>query len=94
MAVDGGGGHYQFLSAHPHYVKHWPVLNEEMKGGYHTPWLLAYACTLQHMGEATEGRTWHPIGIHFTLQVSLLVDTFIEEMGVELTELKITSCWG
>ena len=46
------------------------------------------------MGEATEGRMWHPIGMRFTLQVSPLVDAFIEEMGVEITELGITSCWG
>ena len=37
---------------------------------------------------------WHPIGMRFTLQVSLLVDAFIEETGAELTELGITSCWG
>ena len=69
-------------------------LDEEPEEGDHMPWLLAYACTLQCMGEATEGRMWHPMGMHFTLQVSLLVDAFIEEMGVELTELRITSCWG
>ena len=46
------------------------------------------------MGEATEGRMWCPIGMHFALQVSPLVDTFIKETGAELTELGITSCWG
>ena len=45
------------------------------------------------MGEATEGRMWCPMGMHFTLQVSPLVDAFIEEMGAELTELGIASCW-
>ena len=69
-------------------------LDEDMKEGDCMPWLLAYTCALQHMGEATEERTWYPIGMHFTLQVSLFVDTFIEEMGAELTELGITSCWG
>ena len=58
------------------------------------PWLLAYAHALQCMGEATEGRMWCPSGMHFTPEVSLLVDAFIEEMGAELTELDITSCWG
>ena len=62
--------------------------------GDHTPWLLAYAYTLQCVGEAVEGRTWCPSGVHFTLQISLLVDTFIEETGAELIELDITSCWG
>ena len=37
---------------------------------------------------------WHPIGMRFTLHVSLLVDVFIEEMGAELTELRIASCWN
>ena len=33
-------------------------------------------------------------GMHFTLQISLLVNTFVDEMGAELIELDITSCWG
>ena len=62
--------------------------------GDHTPWLLAYTCTLQCVGEATEGRTWHPSGVCFTLQISPLVDAFIEEAGAELIELDIASSWG
>ena len=69
-------------------------LDEEPEEGDCTPWLLAYAHALQHVGEATEGRTWCPMGMHFTPQVSPLVDAFIEEMGAELTELRIASCWG
>ena len=69
-------------------------LDKEPKEGDHMPWLLAYTHALQHMGEAMEGRTWHPIGMHFTLQVSPLVDAFIKEMGAELTELRIASCWS
>ena len=69
-------------------------LDEELKEGDHTPWLLAYARTLQCVGEAVEGRMWCPMGMHFTLQVSPLVDAFIEETGAELTELRIASCWG
>ena len=69
-------------------------LDEELMGGDPMPWLLAYAHALQHMGEATGGRMWHPMGMCFTLQVCPLVDAFIEETGVELTELRITSCWG
>ena len=69
-------------------------LDEELEEGDHTPWLLAYAPALQHVGEATEGRTWCPMGMHITPQVSLLVDAFIEETGVALTELSIASCWG
>ena len=64
------------------------------KEGDHTPWLLAYACALQHVGKAAERRTWHPSGMCFTPQISLLVDAFIEETGAELIELNIASCWG
>ena len=67
-------------------------LDEEPEEGDRMPWLLAYACALQRMGEAAEGRMWHPMGMHFTPQVFPLVDTFIEEMGAELTELRIASC--
>ena len=59
-----------------------------------TPWLLAYTHTLQHVGEATEGRMWHPSGVHFTPQISPLVNAFIEETGAELIVLNITACWG
>ena len=41
-------------------------LNEHPKEGGHMPWLLAYACVLQCMGEATDGRMWWPSGVHFT----------------------------
>ena len=71
----------QFLKGHP----------EE---GGHTCWLLANAWTMQHMDEASEGRTWHSSGVHFTLQISLLVEAFIKETGTELIELDITSCCG
>ena len=37
------------------------------------------------MGEAAEGR-WHPMGIHFTPEVSPLVDAFIVKTEVELTD--------
>ena len=69
-------------------------LNEHPKEGDHTPWLLAYAHALQHMGEATDRRMWQPSGVHFTLQISLLVDVFIQETGVELVEADIASCCG
>ena len=41
-------------------------LDEKPKEGDHTPWLLAYARALQHVGEAIEERMWHPIGMHLT----------------------------
>ena len=69
-------------------------LNKCPKEGDCTPWLLAYAHVLQCMGEATVGRMWQPSGVHFTPQISLLVDVFIQETGVELVEADIASCWG
>ena len=70
------------------------LLNECPKEGDHTPWLLAYACTLQCVGEATDGRMWWPSGMDFTPQISLLVDVFIQETGAELVEADIASFWG
>ena len=60
----------------------------------HTPWLLAYACALQSVGVATEGRMWHSSGVCFTPQISPLVNAFIGETGAELIELDIATCWG
>ena len=69
-------------------------LNDCPKEGDCTPWLLAYAHTLQCMGEGADGRMWWPTGVCFTPQISLLVDVFIQETGVELVEADIASCWG
>ena len=69
-------------------------LNECPKEGDHTPWFLAYAHALQDMGEATDGRMLWPSGVHFTPQISLLVDVFIQETGAKLIEADIASCWG
>ena len=69
-------------------------LDRKPKEGDCTPWLLADAHALQHIVEAANGRMWHPSGVHFTLQISPLVDNFIKETGAEFVELNITSCWG
>ena len=68
-------------------------LNEAADLEDHVAWMLAYACALQHIGEATAGWRWHPCGMHFSMQVSTLVDMFIIETGVELAEVDITLCW-
>ena len=39
-----------------------------------------------------EGRRWHPIGIHFTPEVSPLMDAFIFKTWAELTEIGIATC--
>ena len=36
-------------------------------------WVQAYTCVLQHVGEATEGRCWRPVGKDFAPKVLLLV---------------------
>ena len=59
-----------------------------------TAWMLAYAQALQHVVDAVEGRRWHPSGMHFSVQVSPLVDTFIIETSMELMEIEIASCWS
>ena len=69
-------------------------LDKKPKEGDHTPWLLAYTHALQHMGEAADGRMCCTSGMCFTPQISQLVDAFIKEMGAELIELNITSCWS
>ena len=56
-------------------------------------WLLAYACTLQCVGEAAHRRSWCSSGDNYTPQVSLLVDAFLEEMKVRLIKVDIIDCW-
>ena len=41
------------------------------------PWLLAYAHTLQHMGEAADGSMWCPSGMCFTLLMPLTISTML-----------------
>ena len=57
-------------------------------------WLLAYAHALQHVGEVAHGRSWHSNGDNYTLQVSLLVDAFLEVTDAWLIEADIVDCWN
>ena len=57
-------------------------------------WLLAYAHGLQYVGEAADGRTWRPNGRCFTLQISLLVDAFLEVTNAEVMEADVVRCWS
>ena len=56
-------------------------------------WLLAYACTLQHIREAANGRSWCSNGDNCTPQASLLVDAFLEEMSAQLVKADMVDCW-
>ena len=68
-----------FCPPAPTMLNNGQFLDEKPEEGDHMPWLLAYTCALQRMGEAAEGRTWCTIGMHFTPKVSPLVDAFIKE---------------
>ena len=57
-------------------------------------WLLAYAHMLQSVGEATDRRTWRPNGKHFTSEISILVDAFLEVTNMEVVEADVTCCWS
>ena len=71
-------------------------LDEDMeeKGWDQQQWLLAYACALQHVGEAANRRTWRPNRVWFTPQVSQLVDAFIDGTWAELVEAKVILSWN
>ena len=56
-------------------------------------WMLTYTHALQCVGEATWGCRWCPCGIHFSIKVSLLFNTFILETRAELMEGDIMVCW-
>ena len=46
------------------------------------------------MGEAADGRTWRPNGRHFTLQISLLIDAFLEVTNADVMEADVVCCWS
>ena len=71
-------------------------LNEDSTGhGWiQQEWLLAYACALQQMGEATYGRMWRPNGKRFTPQISMLVDAFLEVDGAKVVKADVACCWS
>ena len=57
-------------------------------------WLLAYACMLQYLGEATDGRMWRPNGKHFMPQISMLVDAFLEVTSAVVVKADVAHCWS
>ena len=56
--------------------------------------LEAYACGLQHVGEAAKGRHWRPKAESFTPKVSPLVEAFIGMTGVWDVEDFTVDCWS
>ena len=69
-------------------------LNEDWTGcGWsQQEWLLACACVLQCMGEAMDGRTWRSNRKHFTPQISMLMDAFLEVTSAKVVEADVTHC--
>ena len=57
-------------------------------------WLEAYACVLQHVWEAAEGRRWRPEGEGFAPKVSPLVEAFIGVTGAWDAEDCAVDCWS
>ena len=80
----------------PTVLNIWQFLNEDSTGhGWsQQEWLLAYAHTLQCMGEAMDGRTWRPNRKHFKPQISMLVDAFLEATGTEVVKVDVACCWS
>ena len=66
----------------------------EKQGWDQLQWLLIYTCALQHIGEVVDGRIWKPNGVWFTLQISQLVDAFINKTQAELVEAEVALCWN
>ena len=58
------------------------------------PWLLAYAQVLQCVGNAADGRTCKPNGKHFTPQISILMDAFLEVTNTEVVKANVACCWS
>ena len=55
---------------------------------------MAYSCALQWVGEATHGQKWEwPARETLEVKVSLLVPTFWEETGMDLTVGCVKLCW-
>ena len=71
-------------------------LNEDSTGhGWsQQEWLLAYAHTLQHVGEAADRRTLRPNRKHFTPQICMLVDAFLEVTSAEVVKEDVAPCWS
>ena len=57
-------------------------------------WLLAYAHTLQCVGEAVDGELGDLTENIFMPQISMLVDAFLEATGAKVVEVDVVSCWS
>ena len=41
-----------------------------------------------------DGRMWKPNGKHFTPQISMLVDAFLEATGAKVVKADVACCWS
>ena len=67
---------------------------EMLEGVDELLWFAAYSCALQWVDEVAHGQKWEcPVGKTPEVRVSLLVHTFWEETGVDLSVACIKLCW-
>ena len=78
------------LPTSSNFPEHWAIPPVRLHGD----WLLAYARTLQHVGEVAHRRSWCCNGDNYTRQLSLLVDAFLEVTDAWLVKADIIHCWN
>ena len=72
-------------------IRWWLPLDRE--GNKEDLWIEAYACCLQHMAEASAGRSWVTKGERMAPQVSPLVQAFLSAIGRHVSPSIVRECW-
>ena len=72
-------------------IGHW--LQEDHEVNESQKWIEAYACTLQHIAEASVGRYWTTEDGTMTLEVSNLVKMFMAMTGTCVSLHIVRECW-
>ena len=72
-------------------IGQWLPLDKE--GKKEDLWMEAYACCLQHVAEASAGRSWETEGEGMVPQVSPLVQAFLTAMGRSVNLSSVRECW-
>ena len=72
-------------------IGHW--LWEGHKEDDRQCWIGAYACSLQHMAEASDGWSWTIEGKTMVPEISSLVETFMAVTGTHMPLHAVQQCW-
>ena len=72
-------------------IGHW--LWEDPKVDERQRWIEAYACSLQHIAEASVGWFWTTEGRTMTPEVSNLVEMFMTMTGMRVSPHLVRECW-